>query len=680
MENEFLNQIKALILQNISNDKFGVAELAYAAGMSRSNLLRKIQKYTGDSVSIYIRKIRLDEASKLLRQDAYTVSEVSYRVGFSSASYFIKCFREHYGYPPGEMNNKARVEKDIQYERKSKAYKKVIIFSAAFLVPLIIWILVYSPFSEQKNETKKSIAVLPFKNDSNDSTNVYIVNGLMESILDNLQQLEGLKVISRTSVEKYRNSKLSIPEIAEELNVSYFIEGSGQKIGDNIRLSVQLIEARADDHIWSEQYNRQINDIFDIQTEVAKQVANQIQVHISPEEEERISQLPTDNIEAYELFLQGIDLLNEESKEGLYAGIPYLHKAIELDSEFARAHAALALAYYYVDLFEAGTVFSDSLNYYADKALLHNPKLAQGLTAKALYYIDNNEYGQAVTYLEKALEYNPNSALVINTLSDLYGTHIPNTELYLEYALKGVSLDIASNDSSTASYTYLHLSNALIQTGFTDEAIRAINKSLANNPNNLFSEYVRAYILYAKHKDLKQTKELLIEALEKDPSRFDIMQEIGNACYYMRDWEESYSYFKQFIAIKEALQLDVYVHKTAEIGLVYEKMGFNDEANQFMSQFKSYLETDESTYTHLNLALYYSYLNKPDKAFEHLRLFSKEENFQYWIILFIPMDPLVDNIKDDPEFDQLMEQLENNFWQSHNRIKKQLLAKDLLDF
>ena len=103
---------------------------------------------------------------------------------------------------------------------------------------------------------KKSIAVLPFINDSNDSTNVYIINGLMESTLNNLQKIKELRVISRTSVEKYRNNPKTIPEIARELNVHYLIEGSGQKIGDQILLNIQLIEAPSDKHLWSEQYNR----------------------------------------------------------------------------------------------------------------------------------------------------------------------------------------------------------------------------------------------------------------------------------------------------------------------------------------------------------------------------------------------------------------------------------------
>jgi len=678
MENEFINQLKQHILQNLSNDKFGVSELADAVGMSRSNLLRRVQKLTNLSVSLFIRQVRLSEAMEMLKQNTFTVSEVSYKVGFSSTSYFIKCFRELYGYPPGEIG-KVEPSPISELEKpQKKSYRSFLLVSLFIIVLFTGWIFLYKPFASNDNVQEKSIAVLPFINDSNDSDNVYIINGLMESILDKLQQLEGLKVVSRTSVEKYRNSKKSIPEIAKELNVSYVLEGSGQKIGDEILLSMQLVQAPTDDHLWSEQYNRGTKDIFSLQAEVAQKIANEIQVIISPDEEQRIKQVPTDNLEAYDNFLKGIDLLNQESMEGLQAGIPYLLKAVEADKEFARAHAALALAYYYMDLFQAERQYTDSLNYYADKALLYNPKLAQGLTAKALYYIYAHDYEQAVSYLEKALEYNPNSAMVINTLSDLYTTHIPDTEKYLKYALRGVSLDIASNDSSTASYIYLHLSNALIQTGFTKEALVAIDKSLVYNPNNLFSEYVKAYIMYAKYRDLEQTKNMLIQALSKDSTRFDIIQEIGNTCYYQRNWDEAYIYFKQFMDIREALQLDVYIHRTAEIGLVYEKMGLKEESAQLFQQFKAYVDDDKSIYKHLNMALYYAHMYDKDKALHHLRLFSEQENFQYWIILFIPNDPLIDKLKDHPEFIHLMKKLEQSFWKSHNSIRNKLESQNLL--
>jgi TolB-like protein len=342
--------------------------------------------------------------------------------------------------------------------------------------------VIFKPFSARQKNLEKSIAVLPFKNDSNDSTNIYIINGLMESILNNLQNIEDLRVISRTSVEKYRNIPMTITEIARELNVNYFVEGSGQKIGDKILLNIQLIEASSDKHLLSEQYNREAKDIFKLQMEVAKNIADKIQAIITPEEEERINKVPTDDLVAYDYFLKGLDLMYKGDRESLEDAINYFETAIEHDHEFALAYADLAITYYLLDLYQAEKKYSVQINNNADKALLFDSQLAQSLIAKAMFYINNKDYEQAVPYLEKALEYNPNSALVINILSDFYTSYIPNTEKYLVYALKGIRLDIAANDSITTSYIYLHVSNAFIQSGFLNEAEKYINKSLEYNP------------------------------------------------------------------------------------------------------------------------------------------------------------------------------------------------------
>jgi tetratricopeptide (TPR) repeat protein len=268
--------------------------------------------------------------------------------------------------------------------------------------------------------------------------------------------------------------------------------------------------------------------------------------------------------------------------------------------------------------------------------------------------------------------------MVIITLADFYTRAIPDTEKYLEYALKGIRLDIGIQDSSTASFTYLHVSNAFIQSGFVDEAIKYIKKSLEYNPENLYSEYVRAYILYAKEGDLKKTKELLIAALIKDTTRLDIMQEVGKICAFMRDYESAYIYYRKFVDTRKALHLNIYAHENAKIGLVFSKMGQKEESEDLLKSYKEYADNDQSIYKHLSLAMYYSYKSDTKNALEHLKLFSEEDNYFYWIPLFLESDPLVDNIKDHPEFKKLAKKIKSKFWKKHKRIKSSLVEKELL--
>ncbi|MCO6475255.1 MAG: helix-turn-helix domain-containing protein, partial [Phaeodactylibacter sp.] len=796
-DNDFLKQVTEVIEENLSNEQFGVTELAREVGMSRSSLLRKVKKTAGLSVSQLIRQVRLEHGMELLKQDSFTVSEISYQVGFNSTSYFIKCFREHYGYPPGEaeqrdfdesdappparphrlaaimftdiqgytalmqqdeekalqarnrhrevfnavtkkyngkilqyygdgtlsifpsaidavkcgielqrgfrmapqipvrigihsgdiiineediigdgVNVASRIESlaaagsvfisekvydevknqpDIQtttmgafeFKNVSKPLEVFAVTNPGLAVPeagqltgklrsgqetgkkasgkkrrknAIIWALAATaaviggyfifrtgfspaPVTNGQPAREKSIAVLPFINDSNDSTNVYIINGLMEAILNNLQKIEDVRVISRTSVEKYRNTQKIIPEIAQELGVQYFVEGSGQKDGDQILLSIQLIEAPMDRHLWSEQYNREATDIFSLQAEVAKKIADEVQAVITPEEEQRIGEVLTENMEAYDAFLKGLDLSNRRTPDGLEKAIPYYKKAITFDPEFASAYAALAICYYFLDAGQAEKQYAEQINNYADRALLYGAQLPESRLAKGLYYLHQGDYESALPHLEKALEYNPNYALAINILSDFYTTYIPNTEKYLEYALKGIRLDIASYDSITASFTYLHISNAFIQSGFVEEAEEYINKSLAYHPDNLYSQYVKAYILYARDQDLAETRQMLLETLARDPTRLDVMQEVAKICYFMRDYQEAYRHYKKFADIREAYNLNIYPAENAKIAMTMRKVGREAEAVKYMQLFRDFTAADQSIYREMNAAL-----------------------------------------------------------------------------
>lgn len=674
---DFISQVSAIIEQNMANEQFGVSELADAMSMSRSNLLRKVKKESTLSVSQLINQVRLKKAMELLRTTSQNVSEVSHRVGFNSPSYFIKCFREYYGYPPGEAGK--RPEAEPISVGQSHRIRNFLIAAGVGMIVLMGALYLYKVwFTGEEITSEKSIAVLPFKNESSDSTNAYLINGLMESTLSNLQKIKDLRVISRTSTEKYRNARKTIPEMATELNVSYFVEGSGQKIGNQILLHVQLIEASTDRHLWSNQYKREATDIFQLQQEIATSIAEEIKVIITPEEEKRIEKKPTENLVAYDLYLKGRNLRDLGGTRNHQEAIAYFKKAIKEDSRFALAYAEIAITYYYMEIFGAEKQYADTISYNADKAFLLDPLLGESFVAKAVDYLIKKEYKQAEPYLEKALEYYPNSAPIIGFLTDYYTLYMPNTGKYLQYALRGVQLDIASLDSATASYTYLRLGNALIQNGFVDESLKCIDKSIDYNPQNPFSKYVRAFILFAKTKDAKQTRDLLLAEFKKDTTRFDILQDIGKVSYYMRDYTGAYGYYKRFLAIREAQHLDIYRHENLTFAYVLAQNGFVEESQKLLADYKIFMEADQSIYHNLGLCAYYVYVKDYPKALEYMKLFSKEENVQYWIILFLEADPVMEGIIDNPEFKKYFNESKSRFWKSHRELKEKLLERGLL--
>lgn len=675
--NDFIRQVTAIIEDNLANEQFGVSELANELNMSRSNLLRKVKHLTNLSVSQLIRQVRLKHGMDLLRTSSLTVSEIAYQVGFGSTSYFIKCFREHYGYPPGETNKRPAVENDPSPQVRPDRKWRLIILGAIGLIVVAIIGLIGFYRQQPPVPLEKSIAVLPFKNDSNDSTNIYLINGLMESTLNNLQKIRDLRVISRTSTEKYRNMAKSIPEMAQELNVNYFVEGSGQKIGDQILLNIQLIEAPNDRHLWARQYRRQATDIFQLQQEVAKDIANEIQAIITWEEKRQIEKKPTENLVAYDLFLKGVDLMHQGGRENMGAAIGYFKRAIEHDDEFALAHACAAIACYYFDIFQADKKHTAEIAIFADNALLHDPMLPESLIAKALFYVHKQDYGAAIPYLEKALEYNPNSILAINFLLDFYNWYVPNTAKYLEYALKGVRLDATAQDSAATSLNYLHLGNALVQTGFVDESLIYIDRSLAYNPANSFAVWVKAVLLMVKDKDMEQGKRMLLKELERDSTQLHFLQEIGKIYHYTGDDESAHRYYKQFLAVRETHQLDIFQQVDLTIAIVLSNIGHKDDAAKFVTSFKDFADHDRSIYKHMHLALYYLYQRDARQAIVHLKLFSEEDNYQFWILL-LPDDPIIDPIRDDPEFKQIWHTIESKFWNRHKEIRVSLEGKGLL--
>lgn len=684
VDSAFLRELTAIVEKNISNEQFGVSELADAMNMSRSNLLRKVKKETKLSVSQLINQVRLKRAMELLRTTSANISEVSHQTGFNSPSYFIKCFREYYGYPPGEVGKRRTAEKTGMPDavgdpskipaRKPKWLAAVLTLAAVLLILMIGYVA--RPSSDEE-PVEKSIAVLPFKNESNDSTNIYLINGLMEATLTNLQQIKDLRVISRTSAEKYRNTPKTVPEIARELNVQYFVEGSGQKIGDHILLNIQLIDATTDRHLWAKQYRKEANDIFELQQEIAKNIADEIEVIVTPEAKERIEKKPTDDLVAYDYYLKGRDLFYKSGADDLKASIPWFKRAIERDPKFALAYANAAMVFYYLDIFQTEKKYTTDIVTYADKALSLDLSLPESQIAKGLAFAHQRDFESAIPYLEKAWELNPNTALSLHFLTEFYSIHVPDPSKYLEYALLKVRVDKELLDSNTTAFNYFHLANAYLQCGFLNEAQQYMDKSLAFNPNGFFSGYVKILVQFAKTRDIPRTRQRLLEKLRKDTTRFDIMQEIGRMYFLERDYERAYPYYKKLNETREFLHLDLYKEENLRIARVFAKKGLTQEADALMKSFKQCADNNRSVYKDALLSMYYANTGDNTKALDYLKRFAQKDNYMYWILL-MEIDPEADSIMNHPDFKKAMRDIEKTFWEDHKKIQERLKRKGLI--
>ena len=247
--------------------------------------------------------------------------------------------------PEGVKKTKS-VKEDEKVERtfSSKGWKIATYISIAVIIGLI---LINILNRETKLEgLEKSFAVLPFENLSSDEENAWFSDGITDVIINQLSKISSYRVIGRTSTLKYKEEKKSIPEIGEELGVNYIIEGTVQRQENEMRISVQLVRVLNEDHIWSDLYDRDLKDIFNVQTDIAKRIADELKTALTPEEKELVEKKYTENPEAYNLYLQGRFFWGTRKEEGLSKSVEYFKKAIALDPDYALAYAGLADAYF----------------------------------------------------------------------------------------------------------------------------------------------------------------------------------------------------------------------------------------------------------------------------------------------------------------------------------------------
>src|SRR5882724_8941982 len=270
---------------------------------------------------------------------------------------------------------------------------------------------------------EKSVAVLPFENRSEEKANAYFADGIQDEILMRLSKIADLKVISRTSTQHYKSSPENLQEIAKQLGVAHIVVGSVQKSGDSVRVNVQLIKAAKDSHLWADTYDRKLTDIFSVESEVAKAIADQLRAKLTGQEEQVIAAKPTNNPEAYDAYLRGLASIRGGNSANAIATQKYLREAVRLDPKFALAWAMLSwfdAAGYRATSLQPTPALREEARQAAETALTLQPNLGEAVLAKGFYhYACLREYDTAVRYFEQARQLLPNSSLLLESLAFL---------------------------------------------------------------------------------------------------------------------------------------------------------------------------------------------------------------------------------------------------------------------
>ena len=690
MQKDFLKQINEIIEANLSNEKFGIEELSRKMGMNRMSLYRKIISSTNKSGSQFIRELRLEKGKELLENEDITVSEVSYRVGFGSPTYFSKCFRDYFGVAPGELRTREPVnEPEAQpEEHMPKKLKRTNILIGMVvllfvLIPVSVFIASKITLSKESIEDK-SIAVLPFKYLSDDPDKQYLADGLMDAVLTKLSKIKDLRVVSRTSVEQYRESDKTAKVIGQEQNVAYVLEGSFQKENNEVRLILQLIKTRDENHVWSNIYDRQWKDIFSVQSEVAETVASELQAIITPQEQQLIRKTPTTNLTAYDFYERGKDILekyefgiNRDSID-LKKAQQMFQKALELDSTFALAYTGLAAVSYWKYYWKTymSETFMDSVLIYANKALVFDPQCAEAYLYRARVNSQISKITEALKEIDKAIQLNPNDYKAYTLRSEIFRFIQDNVGVISNY-YEAMLRNHASPD-------YLRgFGNSLVNIGYTELGRKYLQQALELDGDSA------TYLFWSANMEYSDGNiENAYQIAKKNSVYYkDLTWEnrLAPYCLMTGRIDEAYTInLNMMERLKKSGEMDLFVPK--EFAYCLWHKGRTKEAQIYIDQvIKTNLESIKLGRLHaitkraqFDLAEMYNLLGNKEKAYYYLDEVNKKPAFPVWWVISFKIVPYFDSIRQEPRFQNILKDVESKYQAEHERVGKWLGKKGLL--
>ena len=529
----------------------------------------------------------------------------------------------------------------------------------------------------------KSIAVLPFRNESTDEQNSYFINGTMESILDNLCKIKDLRVTSRTSVEQYRTEARSVPDIAQALHVSYILEGSGQKIGNRILLTVQLIHGESDQHIWSEQYDKRISemeDLIDLQSDIARSVAAELQAIITPEEQERMEQIPTKSTTAFALYQKAGEVGEDEAVE-------LLHYALEYDSTFALPYISLGWIFLNRYKFnqELNRGYLDSLKRMTGKALGFDPQLAEAHSLKGYQLRQEGKIEEALLSFDRALQLNPNLAAAYNGKGWIY---FDNMDIL--HALENFYQNIIRDrrPAHLGEY-YDYIGFVLINVEMREPAIQCYEKSLQYTGDSIWNYFRRSQLEFytGNFQDaidiaLPVYEKLTAKVLEENLRYASIVTVLGESNMLLGRYDESYKYYKRFVEIADSVNWPIPYQKM-NIAFIFDENGQTDRALELIGQqidlSEQWIAKNQSNrddhYRHLAEA--YMLKQDTEKAIFYLKLLSQQEKMN--VVADMTCDyPVFEGIKNVPEFIRISDQIHAKYLDEQERVRQWLAENDIL--
>jgi len=495
---------------------------------------------------------------------------------------------------------------------------------------------------EEERIAERSIAVLPFDNLSDSKEDEYFSDGITEEIITQLSKVSDLLVISRTSVLQYKGTTKTIREIGEELGVAAILEGSVRRDGDNLRITGQLIDTDSDQHLWADTYDRRMENIFQIQTDVATRIAEALDARISRSEKRSMATVPTQNVEAYTLYLKGRTEYFNYTYEGFEKSIDYYRQALKLDPSYALAYSGMGDSYGQMFIDNQDELYSELSIQSSEKALSINKDLAEGYKARALISTYLGRISEAIDMNKRAIE---------------LGYFMAESNLAFAYWWQG--------DLSKSLKHHL--------------------RGRQSDPYNLRVVYILA-LAYQALEDYDELHNLISDAMEKHPDGFELHDILITQYCIEGNWKKAratmerllllrpndnhahrvaadlFLFARDYNAALDHLQKMKHVPPDYKIALAYVLLKKWDRGwaitlldEVIVQQLKRIDEGgDVWSRTRYTLAEAYSVMNDKDSSLNWLEKAVDKGWTQY---RWIEIDPRFDTIRDDPRYTQIIDRM-----------------------
>lgn len=664
-----------IVEANLGNEQFGVEDLVREIGLSRSQVHRKLHEATGQSISQFIREIRLQRAHELLVDGAGTASEIAFNVGFGSPTYFNKCFVEHFGYTPGEAKDKATSTSAISNRKNLLQPRKGrLLMIGALIVILVAAIWFFYKNSGRadvsvrgtKDIKNDALAVLYFDNISGDPTQDYLSDGVTDEIISRLSMIRSLRIPGISSVKPFKTKSIPLSEIASQLNVDIILEGSVNKSGNKLRITARLIDVPNNHTLWTEVYERNYatTEIFEIQSSIATSVVRRFQLMTAPGIES--SRPPTQSIEAYDLFLRatshvlawGIGMPTSR----LELSASQLKQAIKIDPGFAKAYLELATVYNYRYLATPeGKTKKDTIRILVKTAIAKDPNLVEGYIELASIMSSETS---ATSFLAGGLStLNDSTRILLKKAYDL--DHVKGLlgfgNLYLSVGNWHAAVQCFNEVVRISPGHSVALRRKAVIFGnmnlpdSSQKYLSLAEKSDPTSPGLAFDEIMNISLMmhkYVLNGNYDKFHDRVVRYFQEDRQSIDYR--MGMAYLFGRRFGEAEKYYKTS------------GYHDMDVGLILLKTGRIDSGKLVLKQGLELRNKMKDRVFLFDLVRIYAALGQNKEAVGYLR---KSISSGFRDLGWISNDPFIDYIKDDPEYKAVFDELQNHNKRMFSAIK-----------